>query len=442
MESTRQSTNAIKEVKKLFNSVRNNLFNEETKIIRKELHKKEPVYTFSKGKEQEGTITSKEKNMLKNINRYLKKLHSDLRKLQKYQDNATYGLDYLFNELNEEDYYEPKEIRSAFDGSYTLYESRGDKDNMLAIYKYFDKIKPYLKDMIDDYKSKGEWKIQLVMRVIFVSFIDKNETQVMHTKSDNIEIMNGIDTSDIINELINSFMKRYQEGLETKMKGSSYIFERIDLLEYHLHKISLNRGSSYIESPEWIKHKKVTINPQNTKDNKCFQYAIIAALNYQSIDNHSERTSKLKPFIDNYNWDNIDFPTGYKDSSAFDKNNNDIAINILYVPSKTKETRQAYISKHNKTRNIQANLLMITDGTGNWHYLAIKSISELLRGATSKHNGDYYFFNCFQSYTTEKKLRKHEKVCENHDFCNLKMPDEDNKILKHVSDEKSLKVLL
>ena len=107
-------------------------------------------------KEQEDTITNKEKNVLKNINRYLKKLDSDLRKLQKHQDNITYGLNYLFDEVDEEDYYEPQEIKSAFDGSYTLYESRGDKDNMLAICEYFDKIKPYLKDMIDDYKSKGE----------------------------------------------------------------------------------------------------------------------------------------------------------------------------------------------------------------------------------------------------------------------------------------------
>ena len=63
--------------------------------------------------------------------------------LQKYQCNITYGLDYLFNEFNE-DYYEPKEIKSAFDGSYMLYESRGDKDAKLALYEYFDKIKPYL----------------------------------------------------------------------------------------------------------------------------------------------------------------------------------------------------------------------------------------------------------------------------------------------------------
>ena len=89
--------------------------------------------------------------------------------------------------------------------------------------------------MIDYYKSKGEWKIQITMRIIFIYFIDKNQTELMHTKSDNVEIMNGTDTSDAINELINSFMTRYQEGLETKVKGSNYIFEHIDLLEYHLH---------------------------------------------------------------------------------------------------------------------------------------------------------------------------------------------------------------
>ena len=126
------------------------------------------------------------------------------------------------------------------------------------------------------------------MGIIFVSLIDKNETQVMHAKSVNIKIMNGTDTSNAINELIDSFMKRYQEGLETKMKGSSYIFQRIDLLEYHLHKISLNRGSSYTDSPKWLHNKGVTINTRNTKDNNCFQYAITTALNYQNIGHHPE----------------------------------------------------------------------------------------------------------------------------------------------------------
>ena len=178
-----------------------------------------------------------------------------------------------------------------------LYESRGDKDAKLALYEYFEKIKPHLKYMIDDCQSKSEWKIQITMRIIFVSFIDKNETQVMHTKSDNVEIINGTDPIDAINELIDYFMKRYQEGLETKMKGSSYIFEHIDLLEYHHHKISLNRGSSFFKSPECLHNKGITINPKNTKDNNCFQYAITAGLNYQNIDFHLERISKLNRLL-------------------------------------------------------------------------------------------------------------------------------------------------
>ena len=137
------------------------------------------------------------------------------------------------------------------------------------------------------------------MRVIFVSFTDASEIREMYTKSDNIIIMNGIETEDITNELINTFNKRYQEGLETKVRGSSFTFDYVDLLEYHLNKKSLNRGSSYINSPKWIINKGVTINPENTKDNKCFQYAITATLNYQNIDHHPERISKLNPYINN-----------------------------------------------------------------------------------------------------------------------------------------------
>ena len=100
------------------------------------------------------------------------------------------------------------------------------------------------------------------MSIIFVSSMDANGVHIMHTKSDNIKIMNGTETNDAINELFNSFLRRYQEGLETKMKGSGYIFNKINLLEYHFHKISLNKGSSYIDSLEWLKNKRATINPK------------------------------------------------------------------------------------------------------------------------------------------------------------------------------------
>ena len=115
--------------------------------LEKKLYKKETVYNFLKEKEQEGSLTNNQKNLLKNTDRYLKKLNNDLKKLQKYQYNITYGLDYLFNKVNEEDYYKPTEVKSAFDGNYVLYEIRGDKDAELALYEYFDKIKPHLKDI-------------------------------------------------------------------------------------------------------------------------------------------------------------------------------------------------------------------------------------------------------------------------------------------------------
>ena len=82
---------------------------------------------------------------------------------------------------------------------------------------------------------------------------------------------------------------------------------------------------------------------------------------------------------------------------------------------------------------------MITDGE-KWHYLAIKTLSALFRGITSKHDGDFYCLNYFRSYTTENKLKKHKNVCENHDYCYVEMPEEDNKILKHNHGKKSMEV--
>ena len=150
--------------------------------------------------------------------------------------------------------------------------------------------------MINNHKAQGEWKIQLVMKIKFVSSLDNNEFREMYTKSDNAEIISVTETSNTINELFKSFFRRYQEGLQTKMIEISFTFERVDLLNYHLHKISLNRGESYINSPEWPKHKGVTINPKNDDDDECFKYALTVALNHEEIGSNPHRITKIKPF--------------------------------------------------------------------------------------------------------------------------------------------------
>ena len=82
---------------------------------------------------------------------------------------------------------------------------------------------------------------------------------------------------------------------------------------------------------------------------------------------------------------------------------------------------------------------MITDDGKRWHYLAVRSLSPLLRGISSTNNGDFDCLNCFHLYCTVNKLKKHERVCNNHNYCPIDMPEEGENILKYNPGDKSLK---
>ena len=70
----------------------------------------------------------------------------------------------------------------------------------------------------------------------------------------------------------------------------------------------------------------------------------------------------------------------------------------------------------------------------------MKGLSALIRGITSNHKEDFYCLNCFHSYSTKEKLKRHEKECNDHDYCYIEMPDEDNKILRYNHGERSMRV--
>ena len=117
---------------------------------------------------------------------------------------------------------------------------------------------------------------------------------------------------------INSFLSNYRNEEAIMRNGSNFVFGSVDVLSYRIHKTSLKRGRSYTKFSEWVLNKRATINPKND-DNKCFQYFITVALNHQNIENHPERISNNKPFIDQYNWEDIEFATGIKDWERFEK---------------------------------------------------------------------------------------------------------------------------
>ena len=140
--------------------------------------------------------------------------------------------------------------------------------------------------------------------------------------------------------------------------------------------ILLQKSKLELYSSEQLRSKKESI----TIEDNCFQNALNNALDYQRIKNDPQEISKLKPYINQYNWKDIKFPSDKEDWKKFEQNNKEITLNVSFVPQNKKEIRPAYISKYNYKGKKQVILLMITDDGERWHYLAVRSLCALLRG--------------------------------------------------------------
>ena len=108
---------------------------------------------------------------------------------------------------SKKDVYKPIKISGAFSDNYVGYKSDSKKDKSISIASYLNKIREYLRKMIDDKRRTGEWKIQLVLKINFISSKNFNDVRDMHSKSDNVEIMMGVDTQEIIEKLFESLSK-------------------------------------------------------------------------------------------------------------------------------------------------------------------------------------------------------------------------------------------
>ena len=138
--------------------------------------------------------------------------------------------------------------------------SNGDKNSNLSLDEYLDKIKPYLRNIIIDLQNSDTLKIQLLIRINFISLKDNEEEHVMHPNSYNIKFTSYNDANQVVNELFDSLCSKYQDNLETSMKGKDFIFDSVQLMYYKCHKVYFKRGGSYIDFPNWRKNKKEPIN--------------------------------------------------------------------------------------------------------------------------------------------------------------------------------------
>ena len=262
------SKKKIKEIKKDFNKLKYRFSKSKLSEFRRSLYniKNQKSLSTPEIKETEKNLLELEKSL------YNLKKHCD-------HDDTEYqvirDIKNLFGEVDE-DYYKPIKIKSASNGNYIKYESKGDKDKNLLPKEYLDIIRSYLSDMINDHKTRIEWEIQLTMQINFISSKDSKETCTMHTKSHNREFMMSNEKDEIIEKLFEPLLQNYQKDLEGSVRKSEFVRDSIGLLYYHLQKIGLKRGGSYKDSPEWLKNRKAIINPKNNDDH-CFQYALTVA---------------------------------------------------------------------------------------------------------------------------------------------------------------------
>ena len=106
-------------------------------------------------------------------------------------------------------YNKPVRVSNFWSNNYIEYKSNGDRNKTLSVEEYLNKIRPYFKDIINNLKKSDTWKIQLTIAINFISSIDNDEGRLMHSKSDNIEIIINDEENEIIKELFDSIKNRY-----------------------------------------------------------------------------------------------------------------------------------------------------------------------------------------------------------------------------------------
>ena len=230
------------------------------------------------------------------------------------------------------------------------------------------------------------------------------------------------DTDYIIRELFQSFLHNYQEELKI-IKGNDIVFESVELMDYKLHKVRLTRGGSYIESSERLVNNRGTINPKNENDDKCLQYSITSALNYNKITKN-----EFENIFKKIKHEDTDFWSQQRDWKSFQQKDESIALNVLFASQNSEEITLVYKSEHNNVHKIRKNnvlLLMINDDYEKYYYFAVKTKLELYSSEwwSSKKesitNGD----NCFQNARND--LLDHQRIKEN--------PQEISKIKPYIN---------
>ena len=316
-----------------------------------------------------------------------------------------------------EESFNPIEIEQAFNSYRINGRSRMDVDT------FFDRIRQNLIDLMNrEVKDLGSARVQTTAWIKFrVEVEDENGNIIGVNRVDKAfnsrmtEIFQGSDLNEIVSEML-AHMKMQIEN--PALANSRFMFNEVPFLDVNFHQLNLTRGSSYIPLPSWIASNKAVINPKNENDEKCFEWAVTAALHHEEIGKNPQRRSNIMRYANNYNWSGLEFPVAINKMNEFEKNNN-ISVNVLGIKG-----QKPNICRKLKYNRKNIDLLLIADGEKR-HYTVIKSRSRLLGSSNSKDEHQQNFcLNCLQGFHSEESRDNHFEYCKDNEAVKIEMPKE------------------
>ena len=222
-------------------------------------------------------------------------------------------------------------------------------------------------------------------------------------KSDNIKSTIIDEADEFIEELFKSLPNRHQNNYPESIKSSEFIFNYVHFLYYKCHKINPNCVGSYINSPDWTENKKSRIDPINKKDNKCFQYAVTITLNQGKTGKCSETITKIKSFINKYNF--------FHQKKMIGKKLGKIMEQLLLIFCMLKKKKYILLMFQNINYvSLQLWKTSYSFNDSRWSRMALYYNEEISwRRLTSKHHSNFYCLNFFHSLTTESKRESQKR---------------------------------
>ena len=251
--------------------------------------------------------------------------------------------------------------------------------------------------------------------------------------SSEIEVnLDGTDEDDLFVRMTERAMENMAS--QQQVEGSGWRFHSIIRLELHIVDYNPLRGETWIALPKALANKNAITNPKN-KDNKCFLWCVLRALN-PTKDNPGRIDKKLKEKENTLNMEEIEYPVSLKDIDKFEKQNPSISITVLGY-----ENKSVYPLRNSNNTNREHNVILILiEEEGVNHYCLVNNVSRLLSSQVSNHKKKHHFcLRCLNSFWTHKSLNKHLEYCGNHEAVKINMPEK-GKMLKFKNYHRGEKV--